>query len=257
MTDRKRLLDNYEDALFALMMDELAEQEGQRLLEENERLKQDPAAAIPEDVDKRCLKTIKRTFARKHHMVVMRLVSAMFRKVAVFAFVMMIMYGTAYAAFPEVRTKTLNLLIEMSDVSARLTSDNNVGSANSGNRAENVSNDGILQGYQLPPVPDGFEILSMGSTSMSGWIRYTDNQKKSIYISISAAENMVRNRDSEDVDSIESIQIHSYDGLIIEKDDRIDITWCDTDRNNFISIACTGIERNSVIQFAEDLEFFE
>ena len=76
MTDRKRLLDNYEDALFALMMDELAEQEGQRLLEENERLKQDPAAAIPEDVDKRCLKTIKRTFARKHHMEVMRLVSS-------------------------------------------------------------------------------------------------------------------------------------------------------------------------------------
>lgn len=257
MTDRKRLLDNYEDALFALMMDELAEQEGQRLLEENERLKQDPAAAIPEDVDKRCLKTIKRTFARKHHMEVMRLVSAMFRKVAVFAFVVMIMYGTAYAAFPEVRTRTLNLLIEMSDVSVRLTLDESDDSANPGNSVETASGDGILRGYRLPPTPAGFEILTMGSTSMSGWIRYTDNQKKSIYISISAAENMVRNRDSEDVDSIESIQIHSYDGLIIEKDDRIDITWCDTDRNNFISIACTGIERNSVIQFAEDLEFFE
>ena len=257
MTDRKRLLDNYEDALFALMMDELAEQEGQRLLEENERLKQDPAAAIPEDVDKRCLKTIKRTFARKHHMVVMRLVSAMFRKVAVFAFVVMIMYGTAYAAFPEVRTRTLNLLIEMSDVSVRLTLDESDDSANPGNSVETASGDGILRGYRLPPTPAGFEILTMGSTSMSGWIRYTDNQKKSIYISISAAENMVRNRDSEDVDPIESIQIHSYDGLIIEKDDRIATTPCDTDRNNFIYVACTGIERNSVIQFAEDIEFFE
>ncbi|MCI9507956.1 MAG: hypothetical protein HFF62_15575 [Oscillospiraceae bacterium] len=257
MTDRRRLLDNYEDALFALMMDELVEEEGQQLLEENERLKQDPDAAVPEDVDKRCLKTIKRTFARKHHMEVMRLVSAMFRKVAVFAFVMMIMYGTAYAAFPEVRTKTLNLLIEMSDVSARLTSDNNVGSANSGNRAENVSNDGILQGYQLPPVPDGFEILSMGNSPISGWIRYTNNQEKSIYLSIATAENMVRNRDSENVDSIEIIQIHSYDGLLIEKDDRIDITWCDTDRNNFISVSCTGIDRNTAVQFAEGLEFVQ
>ncbi len=39
MTQREQLRDNYEDALFALLMDEFAEREGERLLEKNERLK--------------------------------------------------------------------------------------------------------------------------------------------------------------------------------------------------------------------------
>ena len=35
MTRREKLQENFEDALFALLMEEVAEQEGQRLLEEN------------------------------------------------------------------------------------------------------------------------------------------------------------------------------------------------------------------------------
>ena len=37
MTNREKLQDQYEDALFALLMDDLAWREGVRLLEENER----------------------------------------------------------------------------------------------------------------------------------------------------------------------------------------------------------------------------
>ena len=46
MTNREKLQDQYEDALFALLMDDLAWREGVRLLEENERLKNDPDAKI-------------------------------------------------------------------------------------------------------------------------------------------------------------------------------------------------------------------
>ena len=57
MTRHEKLLENYEDALFALLMDEVAEQEGKRFLAENEQLKQNKKSAIPAEVDKRCLKT--------------------------------------------------------------------------------------------------------------------------------------------------------------------------------------------------------
>ena len=56
MTRREQLQEQYEDALFALLMDELARSEGEKLLEENERLKQEPDADIPDDVMKRCCK---------------------------------------------------------------------------------------------------------------------------------------------------------------------------------------------------------
>ena len=41
MTKREQLREEYEDALFALMMDEFAVAEGEKALEENERLKKD------------------------------------------------------------------------------------------------------------------------------------------------------------------------------------------------------------------------
>lgn len=44
MTNHERLTEQYEDALFALLMDSVAEEEGKQALELNERLKADPAA---------------------------------------------------------------------------------------------------------------------------------------------------------------------------------------------------------------------
>lgn len=54
----EQLLENYEDALFSLFMERVAEEEGKRLLEENERLKHNPDAAVPKELDERCHKTI-------------------------------------------------------------------------------------------------------------------------------------------------------------------------------------------------------
>lgn len=65
MKSREQLQEEYEDALFALMMDYVAEVEGKRLLAENEALKNNPAVQIPESLDQRCLQTIQRAFLRK------------------------------------------------------------------------------------------------------------------------------------------------------------------------------------------------
>ena len=61
MTRHEELQDNYEDALFALLMDEFAEREGERLLEENERLKSDPDIVISDELDRQCIKKINRS----------------------------------------------------------------------------------------------------------------------------------------------------------------------------------------------------
>ena len=65
MTNRERLKENYEDSVLALLMDEFAESEGKRYIEENERLRQDPSAGVPDVVERRALQTINRTFSRK------------------------------------------------------------------------------------------------------------------------------------------------------------------------------------------------
>ena len=56
MANRETRKEQYEDALFALLMDEMAQEDGEELLRLNEALKQDPNAAVPEAVHHRCEK---------------------------------------------------------------------------------------------------------------------------------------------------------------------------------------------------------
>ena len=60
------LREQYEDALFALLMEDYMEDEGKKALEENERLKCDDSFIVPEKTRKRCLKTISKFYIRQN-----------------------------------------------------------------------------------------------------------------------------------------------------------------------------------------------
>ncbi len=64
MTKRERLMDQYEDAAFALVMDEIAASEGEEYLKLNRRLKDDPAAAVPESARRRAQRAVGRAFRK-------------------------------------------------------------------------------------------------------------------------------------------------------------------------------------------------
>lgn len=65
MTRREELQEAYEDAMFALLMDYVAESEGEKALEENRVLQEDPDAEVPQEVRRACLKEIHRAFRKK------------------------------------------------------------------------------------------------------------------------------------------------------------------------------------------------
>lgn len=65
MKTREQLQDEYEDALFALLMYDVAQLRGRCGEAENERLQNDPNAKVPAKVDQRCLRTIYRYFFKK------------------------------------------------------------------------------------------------------------------------------------------------------------------------------------------------
>lgn len=85
MNRRDELRERYEDALFAFLMEDVIETEGKKMLEENERLKQDPLAAVPEAVDYRCIQTIKRGFAKERRHTVGRITYRVLNRVAMIA----------------------------------------------------------------------------------------------------------------------------------------------------------------------------
>ena len=256
MTRHEELRDNYEDALFALLMDEFAEREGERLLEENERLKLDPDIVISDELDKRCIKTIDRTFAKGKRRKVKYAAYRMISRVAVAVLAVVVLFGTAYAAFPEVRIRTLNLIIELSDQAASLT----MGGANSSVQNDDgasavLNEDGTLRGYRLPEIPEGFELDYESDTSVSALIRYANAYGESIGFSVIAAKGTVFNVDTENAEKVENISIHGYSGLLVKKGEGIDITWADTDQNNFIMVSCDGLDEETVWGYAEIMKY--
>ena len=252
MTQREQLRDNYEDALFALLMDEFAEREGERLLEKNERLKLDPDIVISDELDRRCIKTIAKGKRRKVKYAAYRMIS----RVAVAVLAVVVLFGTAYAAFPEVRIRTLNLIIELSDQAASLTLEraNNSMQNDDGASAE-LNEDGTLRGYRLPEIPEGFELDYESDTSVSALIRYANAYGESIGFSVIAAKGTVFNVDTENAEKVENISIHGYSGLLVKKGEGIDITWADTDQNNFIMVSCDGLDEETVWGYAEIMEY--
>lgn len=256
MTQREQLRDNYEDALFALLMDEFAEREGERLLEKNERLKLDPDIVISDELDRRCIKTIDRTLAKGKRRKIKYAAYKIISRVAVAVFAIVVLFGTAYAAFPEVRIRTLNLLIEFSDKAASLTLSGANNSSQSDERASSVpSEDGTLRGYRLPEIPEGFELEYKSNTSTSARIRYTNAYDISIGFSVISARGSVLNVDTEDAEEVKNIFIHGYSGLLVKKGNSVDITWADTDNDNFVMVSCDGLDEEAVLEYAEIMEY--
>jgi len=66
----------------------------------------------------------------------------------------------------------------------------------------------------------------------------------------------VVNRDTENA-QFEEIQIQGYDGLLIEKNGWINITWADTDQNNFFTVYCYKISKTIALNYAEAIKFAE
>ena len=115
MTTREQLEEQYEDAYFALLMHKIAEQDGARLEHLNEELQNDPAAAVPEEIDRKCLKTIDRYFAQKRHAGYWRTSKKILGRVGIVAAIVMLLFTTAFALSEEFRVTTLNLLITIEE----------------------------------------------------------------------------------------------------------------------------------------------
>lgn len=258
MTRREQLQENVEDAVFALLMEDVAEQEGKRLLEENEQLKHDPSAKIPDDLDRRCRKIIKRSYAKDRRRTVGHTIHHILGNVALAAMVCILLFVSAFAAVPEIRVMTLNLLIEVSDVSTSLR----LVGVDNGSTAQDAGADGTdsvqtLWGYRLPEIPNNYEVVYEDSSDWVADLWYSGTDGSSIKFNISkASETFKISVDTEDAEK-EKIQIHGYDGLLIKKEDRIDIIWGDASQNNFISITCTGIDEKTALKLANGMEYRE
>ncbi|MBM6682063.1 DUF4367 domain-containing protein [Pseudoflavonifractor capillosus] len=197
MTDHERLREQYEDALFALLMEGVAESEGEEALRLNEELKKDPNAEVPKDVQKRCEKTIRAAFAQKQLRATGRTAARWLTRVAVVAALGGVMFTAAFALSEDVRVATLNALIQVMDDRTQISFE---GNQMEDHRSSSGTVPGLKYQYNI-----ALEWLPEGYSLVSGWTIKDGASDHAVYVNSEDSEIMI------DIKPYNSSLIYTFD----------------------------------------------
>lgn len=244
MTRRDMLMEQYEDALFALMMDELAETKGRSALAENRRLQESGEPAIPEAVRRRCRSAIDRGAAEKRLRRAGKSFARIVTRVAVVALVAMLLFTTAFAASEDFRVKTLNMVMEVFDDRVELRF------GTGGRFSDTLTAGPQITGAQLP---EGFQLTDEGSSGMGRWYEYHDAGDGAIYTDVLNMENGSMMLDTEDAVR-SSVTIQGEAALLVEKGQQRQLLW-QLGEVWFCYIITENLSTDTLLTYAESIVF--
>ena len=253
MTRHERLLENYEDAYFALLMEDVAQMEGARLDQLNMELQNDPHAAVPEGLTKRCLKTINAHFSNMRRSSSLRIVKKAINLAAVLIAISTLLFTSAFAISDEFRTATLNLVITANEKYTQLKMKQEDPPQESGNSMVTDNNE-FFKNIRLTWLPDGYEYLSgeydyqaIFANDENNWIVINRFDGDSTY-----------NVDTEGAEIVEEIMINGNSGLRIVKNGQAHIALANTDKNIFIDICSSEHVPGEVVEkIAQNIFVFD
>lgn len=256
---RSLLIDDYEDALFALLMDEVAQLEGERALALNEQLKCDPSAAVPESIQKRCKKTIRDSFAKKEFHKTVKVSKRIFRLISVAALVVIMLLTVAFAASQEFRRNTLNMIIEVFDEYGVL-----IFNSSSPNQMQNQSaNSDIIINYNIgiTGLPNSYILVDGWTDDHSSFVSYSKNSGENIDIMVTlVSENNIYQFDKENTEE-ELIEIQGFPATLSKKttytsNDTLRLLWVDNISYIVVEFISCNISESEILSLANNFVWF-
>ncbi len=241
MADQKQLQENYENALFALLMNEVATAEGKQAIERNKQLQQGSGAQLPEGMERRNLKVIRAHFTKKKAKAAGRYAVKGLGRLMMAVGIITVLFTTAFAASETVRLNTLNLVIEVFGESTdfQLTQ-----SAPEGGPST------LSAGW----LPAGFTLTEQNVSSASSWQTYENQSGNFIRIEYSESDGMTLCVDTEDA-AAQGIEINGNQAFISKQDDLTTITWSLPDKEKFLVLASNITALDDLLHIAQEITF--
>ena len=243
MTRHERLIENYEDAYFALLMEDVAQMEGARLEQLNIELQNDPCAAVPEELTKNCLKAINRCFSNRRRSRSFKHVKKAINVAAILVAILTLLFTSAFAMSNDFRVAALNLVITVNEKYARLDMERE-GTLQKSDEYAIVENDAYFENIRVTWLPDGYEYLSGEYDYQAIFANGTDN-----WIVIDKFEgDSTYNVDTEGAEIVEEIMMNGNSGLRIVKDGQTHIALANTEKNIFIDVTSSELVPGEVVE---------
>lgn len=244
MTRRERLVEQYEDALFSLIMDEVAETEGRKAIEENQRLKESGEVVIPEELNRLCKQTIRRKTAGKHLKRYGKGFGKVLNKVAIVALMALLLFTTAFATSESFRVKTLNFVMEVFDDRTEI---------------KFVPGDTDTDSTAVPEItagwlPEGFELTHTDMHEANRVYEYA-NSDNTAYIAVNIMEMTSVNMtlDTEDAKTL-SHQVQGEDAVMVDKGHIKQLVWkLQADGTWYCCVIAESISEEDMLKFANNI----
>lgn len=234
MNHYEKMVENYEDAVFFLLMDRLAEEQGEKYKKLNDELKKDSEYAVPEEVSAACYKSITREFARIRRKNTRRTAGKIFQRVCVAIVVLLLTMISALAISRPLRVQTLNWVIEIMDDHINL---------------HFISNTNSETSLQFQWLPEEFEY----TYASDGMWMFEDNAEHWIIITAVENDGSEMNVDIENATLVEEISIRDGVGLYIEKESSVLLAWNDMSTGQAISVCADSLDRTEIVKIAENI----
>ena len=239
MTHREELYEKYQDALFALLMDEVANAEGKKALEENERLKKDPTAGVPPEVSERCLKRIDREFRKQNTKKMRKITFKVAQYVAIIMLTGLLFFTGAFALSDAFRSATLNLIIK------------NWGDSIDFYFTHEDENEEMQ--VQIGWLPDGVSLLETTADTTEVVYICGDKKDKNLIIAYYLVAGSTFSFDTENADYVSNVLINDYQAILIKKDNSIQIVQNLPEKNALLQIIGENISENDMIKCTESI----
>ena len=154
----------------------------------------------------------------------------------------MLLFTTAFAAFPSFRHNVLNLMIDTFDDRTNLQLIPEKSS-------EQTS---IADNIVVNWLPEGYELISQNHTGRSTRNVYQSQSGNRIQINLVFKEGVIVSIDTEDAE-VEACEVQGVTGLLAEKDGSFQISWMDNQAGALWTIFGEGISKADIIQIAENV----
>ena len=237
---KQELIDQYDDAVFALMMDEYAEEEGARLLQEfEEAMASGTLPEIPTSLDQKCHQIIRHEFTKQKRKRQAKQVLRMARKVAVISLVVLGVSLTTVLSVDALRVPFLNYILEYNNEYIAINfSENDPIPESYANRLADVLPESYKE-VQRQELGNGV-VVSVYQDDNGNVVKYTANHADGEY-----------RMDSQHSDYKE-IRLKFWDAFIINKDGIL-LTWFDAEYQMVYSIYANNYTEDDLVKIAEQL----
>ena len=242
MTKQKMLYEQYNDALFRLLMHSVAQHQGQQYQEENQALKAQEDGPS-ETAKRRCLRTISRQVRRGHARAAARTASRVLSKAAVVMLLVISCLTAAFAVSPVFRSDALRWAV-----------------ATFGDHAEyrfNQTEGGVqYQGIEVGWLPEGYELVESDVTNRTisqFYTRSSGGTEQSIEIQVMdfAGEGIFK-VDTE-ADELYQVIVQNTLATVIERGSRIQITWMHPKFNCIVMLYSDNISAETALRIAQSI----